>query len=161
MKGKISVLTLIPWFLLWGLYLLCAGSASPAEVVAGAASAGFVTWLLCLLPKDLARPLRFKARWLVLLLRIPWATLKESWLLTRALLLHVRGLPIDEVQIEHPLASVDERHRDARDAFMTFGVCITPNSYLVCFDAEKGVVVIRQLVGKELARLDRLFVELT
>jgi hypothetical protein len=77
-----------------------------------------------------------------------------------ALLRQLRGVETEGHLIEHPFSCPEDGHDLARIAFMTFGVCITPNSYLVYDDRKNGRVLIRQLVGKDLSTVDRLFVEL-
>lgn len=160
MTGKAGKFTAIAWLLFFGLYLLFTGDVSVAEVAAGIATATFAAFLVRLLREKFKRPLLAKPQWFRLLWRIPLATLSESWLLLKALVNELLGREQDGIFIHHDFPAQEDRHDSARRAYMTFGVCVTPNSYLVYYDREKKRVLIRQLVGKELSSIDRLFVEL-
>lgn len=149
------------WVLFVLLYLLLVGKAEADEAAAGAFAASFALFLVHRLRARFKRALLVKPQWLVLLRSIPFATLSESWFLCTALLRRLRGNPVEGRMMEHPFTAPQDRHDSARRAFMTFGVCITPNSYLVYLDREKKRVLIRQLVGEELSKIDRLFVEIS
>jgi hypothetical protein len=150
----------LSWSLLLVLYLLLSGNAGLSEVAAGSAAASFVLFLLLLLRDQFKRPLLIKAHWLLLLWRIPVAMFSESWLLTIALLRQLRGGRTHGHLLRHPYTPPADGHQAARIAFMTFGVCITPNSYLVFHDRAEKQVLVRQLVGERISKVDRLFVEL-
>ncbi|MBJ6749750.1 hypothetical protein [Geomonas anaerohicana] len=160
MNKKAVVTAAITWLLFLGLYMLFCAKADPAEAVTGGVAALLALWLVGLLRDSFRSPLRLKPSWLLLLWRIPSAMLSESWLLLVALLRRLGGREEDGVMIEHRFDFPEDKHESARRAWMTFGVCITPNSYLVFLDKKKKKVLIRQLVGKELSTTDRLFVEL-
>jgi hypothetical protein len=161
MKVPVSIFSAITWFVFVGLYLLLCGEVNVSEVVAGAAAASFSLFMVRLLGDKFKKPLLMKPGWFRLLWRIPPAMFSESWLLLKALVGRIFGKEPDSVFIHHDFPGEDDGHDSARRAYMTFGVCITPNSYLVYQDREKRRVLIRQLVGKELSEVDRLFVELT
>ena len=161
MHRRRAVTTAILAGLFLALYLLFSGSLAGEEVAVGAAAACGNAILVMLLREHFRRPFRVKLAWFVFLWRIPPAMFQESWLLLVALLHRVSGRETAGRFIEHPYpGQQDDEHAAARRAFMTFGVCITPNSYLVLYDRRKRRVLIRQLVGKELSPVDRVFVEL-
>lgn len=151
---------LCSWLLFLGLYLLLAGKGNASELAAGAFAATVTLLLTAMLRERFKRPLRIKPRWLWLLWRVPVAMLTETWQLLVALCRELAGCHVEGEMIEYPFTGPDDRHESARRAVMTFGVCITPNSYLVYVDRQHKRVLIRQLVGKELSKIDRLFVEL-
>ena len=161
MKKNSILLGMLAWLLFLALYLLLAGKASPEEGAAGAMAATITLLLARKLRKRFKRPLLLQPAWLLLLWRIPVAMLSESWLLAVALLRQLRGIETEGRLIEHPFTAPQDRHDSARRAFMTCGVCITPNSYLVYVDREKKRVLVRQLVGERISKIDRLFVELS
>ncbi len=161
MEWKTLLTTSCSWCLVLGIYLLFSGSADPGELMAGAAAAATVLFLLKPLRTYFRKPLKMKRIWFVFLLRIPLAMLQETWLLAIALQRRLMGKEATGRFIEHPYPGEEDDEQDAaRRIFMTFGVCITPNSYLVHYDRRKRRVLIRQLVGKSLSPVDRLFVEL-
>lgn len=160
MNGRGRRFAAVTWLLFLGLYLLFCGKVDRAELAAGAAAATVALLLAGLLRDKFKRPLLAKLSWFRLLWRIPVAMLSESWLLLKALVWRLLGRECEGVFIYHDFTAEEDEHDDARRAFMTFGVCITPNSYLVYYDREKKRVLIRQLAGKELSEIDRLFVEL-
>lgn len=154
------IFALCAWLLFLGFYLLMAGKTDGSELAAGAFAATVTLFLVSMLRERFKKPLRIKPRWLWLLWRVPVAMLTETWQLLAALCRALAGKHVEGELIEYPFHGPDDRHESARRAVMTFGVCITPNSYLVYVDREQKRVLIRQLVGKELSKIDRLFVEL-
>lgn len=160
MKGQITTFRIAAWLTFLGLYLLLVGKTDLSEVAAGAASATVALFLVRLLRDKFKRPLLVKASWLLLLWRIPIAMITESFQLLAALATQLFRRQPDGVFLEHEFSAAEDRHESARRAYMTFGVCITPNSYLVFYDRQTRRAVIRQLVGRKLSTVDRLFVEL-
>lgn len=85
----------------------------------------------------------------------------ETWLLMTALARRLSGRRAEGVLLEYPYLPETESPRSpALRAFMTYGVCVSPNSYLVDIDMRKRVVSIRQLVGQEVSPVDKAFLEL-
>ncbi|WP_224981839.1 hypothetical protein [Geomonas agri] len=160
MNKKAIATAVVTWLLFLGLYMLFCAKADLAEAVTGGAAALLALWLVGLLRDSFRSPLRLKPSWLLLLWRIPLAMFSESWQLLVALVRTLGGGEEDGVMIEHSFDFPEDAHESARRAWMTFGVCITPNSYLVFVDKDQKKVLIRQLVGKDLSTIDRLFVEL-
>jgi hypothetical protein len=161
MNGKGAGRYFIAWGLYLCLYLLLAGSSELAEVIAGAITATLSLLLVARLKSRFRRTTSIKAVWLIYLFRIPLSMLTESCLLLVALLKRLGDKETTGVFIEHHCPGCEyDRHDAARRAFMTFGICVTPNSYLVSWDRKSGTVLLRQLVGKEISPVDRVFVEL-
>ena len=159
MRSHFGIFRTIAWFIFVALYLLFVGKTDWTEAAAGAAAAALTLYMLRLLHDKFKRPLLMEPRWFLILWRVPIAMITESWQLLVALVQQLRGIPVDGVFIEKEYPEKEDEHDAARRAYMTFGVCITPNSYLVHQDREKKQVLIRQLVGKDLSTVDRVFVE--
>ena len=160
LKGK-STRFLLMWPLFTAVYLLITGGFEKEEIVAGAVAGLGAAFLSLGLGVQFDRTVLLKPRWLILLLRIPWAMLAETWLLMTALLRKLGGEDVRGKFITVPCAAGrNDLHGAALEAYMTFGICITPNSYLVYYDQKTGQALIRQLAGKKLSRLDRIFAEL-
>jgi hypothetical protein len=159
-KGRIGIFSAVTWLLFLGLYLLMSAAVNLSEVMAGAAAASFSLFMVRLLGEKFKKPLLMRPVWFLLLWRIPVAMFSESWLLLKALFARLAGREVEGVFIQHDFPGEEDGHDAARRAYMTFGVCVTPNSYLVYQDRDKKRVLIRQLVGKELSEVDRVFVEL-
>lgn len=157
---KVGFFGAISWLAFVGLYLLMTGKADVSEIIAGAAAASMALYLVGLLRRKFKKPLFIKPGWIVLLWRIPIAMITESFQLLFALFSRLFGREVEGRFIDHEHPAPADEHDSARRAFMTFGVCITPNSYLVYYDREKRRVLIRQLVGEKLSKVDELFVEL-
>lgn len=152
---------LLLWVALISLYLLSAGSAAWSEMCAGILVAGGAVLLCRRLRNSFRRQLQFKPCWLIPLWRIIPALFLETWQLYRALAVRLAGRSVEGRFIEHHfMADTHDPYASWRFALMTFGVCITPNSYLVSFDPKRGKVTVRQLVGKEISMTDRKFLEL-
>lgn len=151
---------MLSWAVFLAWYLCFSASLERAELITGAVFALAMLLPMHHLHRDALATLHFKLPWLLPLVKIPWAMFQESWLLCLALFRRlVHGEAQGTFHERHRLAPADEQ-RTARRVLLTFGVCITPNSYLVYLDPEAGVALVRQLVGKEVSPLDREFLEL-
>ncbi|MBJ6726106.1 hypothetical protein [Geomesophilobacter sediminis] len=151
---------LLNWCAFLALYLLFAGEFNWSEAGAGAVFALLTTAAVAFLGKKFRDTLWAKPSWMRLLLRIPWAMLQETWLLVVALFRKLAGRAATGIFLQTVYPAPEDEHDSSRRAYMAFGVCITPNSYLVYHDVKSRKVLVRQLVGKELSEIDRKFVEL-
>jgi multisubunit Na+/H+ antiporter MnhE subunit len=152
---------LLLWGAFLGIYLIYAGSLSAAELAAGSAVAAFVAFLFLRLRKCFRSTYRFRCSWLPSLLRIFPAVFTESWQLYVCLAKRTVGKEVHGRFLEHRyVVDPADPHSSARFAFMTFGVCVTPNSYLVRVDRSKGNATVRQLAGDKMSVIDRKFLEL-
>lgn len=151
---------LLNWCAFLALYLLFAGKFNWSEAGAGALFAFLTTAAVAFLGKHFRDTLWAKPSWMRLLLRIPRAMFQETWLLTLALARKLAGRACTGVFLQTVYPAPEDEHDSSRRAFMAFGVCITPNSYLVYHDVKTRKVLVRQLMGRELSEIDRKFAEL-
>lgn len=150
----------ISWTALFeGLYLLLAGNLSQAEILVGAGVAILAGSLLTLARRLRLIRFRPKVRWLVPFLRLPAATLHESWMLMAALFRQVlRRRRISGFWVEVPYqGGGDDGRSSARRALTTLGVTFTPNDYVVSIAPGRTSVLIRQLVEGPLSVSDLAF----
>jgi len=147
------------WSLFSGLYLLFADTLQVSEVVAGIVVGAGINVLFQTVEAKGFDHYHPRLRWLIPLWRIPGAVAWETWLLIVAVVR--RGIGARRMTGLFITFPFDEEPGDpetnARMAIMAFGICVTPNSYLVKTDFEKKKIFLRQLVGRESSSLDRKF----
>ncbi len=146
----------------WALYLPLAWKLNPAEWIAGAIVGSASAAALFLArsagafrfrpSREFWGPTRF---W-------PEAVVKETGLLLGALVGALRApgsVPGHMIEVPYPGTGSDDASC-ARRAFIAFGITLTPNSYVVEIDRERGVLFLHQLVGRKVARSDQAFLDL-
>lgn len=149
------------WLILFGSYLFFAASLDTAEIVAGGA-VGCVAALLFVKVRRHGPAFRPPLRWFVPFKYAPRALVSETWLLARSAVYRLAGKRRRGRFMVLPFSAPGgEGQRSAARGILTFGICLTPNSYVVCIDRPCNRVLIRQLVGRELAFSDRVFLELS
>jgi len=149
---------LVAWAILLGVYLILVGSASTSELWVGAVLAAGVTVLLSWSKSTGMLALRLRWQDLAPLRYVPGAILRETGQDFYALVRRLAGQEVEGITLRLPFAPTGKDPESAtRRALAIFGVTITPNSYVVRVDTDKGEILIRQLVGRELSLSDREF----
>jgi multisubunit Na+/H+ antiporter MnhE subunit len=138
---------LAAWALLFALWMLLAGTLAISEIVAGMVGAAIAAIAVEVVRRQRLARFRPDPRWLRYLWGVPWQTLKEFGLvmstLWRAMVLR-RRVGGRFVTLRFPVGGSDSRSA-ARRAVFTAGTSFAPNSYVVDFDRDEGVVLVHQL----------------
>jgi multisubunit Na+/H+ antiporter MnhE subunit len=131
-------------------WLLFAGSLARAEVVtavlvgAAAASGG------ALLRRQVGHQHRGARRWFRHLPRVVVRAVADSWVVTVELVRTLRGHPPRSQLRALPFEVGGDRAEDVgRRVLTTVGLTLQPNSVVLGFDAERGVVFVHELVPTE------------
>jgi hypothetical protein len=157
-KSMLSVL--VSWAVLWGVYLLLVGNASVSELIVGALLAAGVTALFLWSKYLIAFPVRLQWRFLTPTWRLPGATLWETVLIFIALFRRLAGQDVQGALLRVPFWRTGPEPESATwRTIAVFGVCVSPNSYVVRVDLDEKVIIVRQLVGRELSKNDSKFLE--
>jgi len=137
------------WAALFALWLLLVESVATAELMAGVVASA--------LAASVAEAVREReyvrfapaASWLRFVPRLVWQVLEDCWILGVALARQLAGgRPARGVISRVPMRYGDDSGRAAaRRALLNFGISITPNSYVIDFDAETSTAVLHQLVA--------------
>ena len=160
MPKKKHHLSIASWVLFVAGYLLFAGKLEISEFIAGIIAAAGAVFLFNFIYVR-REPLLVPPKWLPLLLLLPKATIWETWLLLIVLIRWRRGYHSYGTFINYPYRiRAANPHAAALRAYITYGVCFSPNSYLIDFDPKQRVIIIRQLVGNKLSESDESFLEL-
>lgn len=131
------------WLGLWGLWLLLAGSASPAELVVGAAGAALVAAAAWRIARVAGVDLAPRPRWLAEVRHVPLDVLRDTVVVLRS----VAGRPPPGSLARRRLPPVrDERLDRARAVALTVLLSVAPNSIVV--GVEGGELVVHQLVSR-------------
>jgi multisubunit Na+/H+ antiporter MnhE subunit len=136
------------WVVLFGLWLLLVDTLTYPEVLAGAVAAAIAAFVA--LEVRLHSNVRFqpRLRWLLLLGNVPGGILRDSATLAAVLWRRlVRGeRPHGAFRTLRFSACADNPESAAWRAFATVTTSITPNTYVIGFDRERGIALIHQLV---------------
>lgn len=134
-----------------GLYLGLAGALAWAEIAAAALSSALTLALSLWLHRPAERQFRLHPDWIVLSSRIARHVLRDCLLVTRALIValarrrHITGV-FRELRWE---THEDPREAASLRAFVTIGISLAPNSYVVDVRAEEQRLIIHHLVPPE------------
>ncbi|MGH7170000.1 MAG: Na+/H+ antiporter subunit E [Gemmataceae bacterium] len=136
------------WLAFLPLYLLLAASLDGQELVAGVVLSGVAA--LAVTATRRAGQLHFQPRWrwLYHFRRLPGKVLVDCGVVGAAL---ARAL-LRREQIEGTFRTIpfdlggEDAESAARRALVTAGACLTPNTYVVAIDAERGQLLVHQLV---------------
>ena len=151
---------LVSWAVLWGVYLLLVGNTSSSELAVGAGLAAGVTALFLWAKSLIAFPVQLRWRFLTPAVRLPGATLWETALIFVALFRRLAGRDVHGTLLRIPFWRTGKDPESATwRTIAVFGVCVSPNSYVVRVDLDEKVIIVRQLVGRELSKNDSKFLE--
>lgn len=141
------------WPLLFGLWLLLAGSLEGWELAVGAVASLGCAVLAVGLRRAGMIPFDPGPGWLVRLPRLWWHIVRESWILGGHLYRSVREGHREGnfLTLERRWAPGDPGARRER-AWLTLAMSMTPNTVVVGFDIPRGWILLHQLVPKEDAR---------
>ncbi len=146
-RGRHLVPFLVEWALLWGLWIVFAGSASAAELAIGLAAAVAATAVSRLARATRLAAFRPRPAWLLETWRLPFQTLRDSALLVEALRRRLIGgrtagrfheVPFD-VTGDDPASAA---YRAVVIAFRS----VPPNLYVIATDASRGTALVHELV---------------
>jgi multisubunit Na+/H+ antiporter MnhE subunit len=138
----------VAFMALFGLYLGLAGALAWAEIVAAALSSAIAVALSLWLHRAAERRFRLHPDWIVLSIRIARHVLGDCLIVTRALIAalarrrHITGV-FRELRWE---THEDPREAASLRAFVTIGISLAPNSYVVDVRADEQRLIIHHLV---------------
>jgi multisubunit Na+/H+ antiporter MnhE subunit len=136
------------WLCFLPLYLLFAGSVDWQEVVAGVVLAGIAALAVTVTCRAGSLHFQPHLRWLRYFRHLPGRLLADSVLVAAVL---ARALFRRE-RIEGAFRTIpfdpggEDAESAARRALVTAGACLTPNTYVVAVDTERGQLLLHQLV---------------
>ena len=148
---KRGAIWLVSFTILFGIWLLLAGSVAWHEVVVGLAAAGVATVISELVRGQEHPRIWPHARWFLELWALPWEILSGCWVVASAL---IRGEPglLHEVPFE---SGGDDRRSSARRAMAIAFTSISPNSMIIDIDRERGVMLIHNADHGPVPRIAR------
>jgi multisubunit Na+/H+ antiporter MnhE subunit len=148
-----AVRTRLGWWMLWwiglmALWLLLV-SVTAAEVIAGAVAAAIAaTAAEVVREQGLVRLLR--------LYKLPRNIVRDSWLLTVALVGHLRGDHVNSGFRAIPFRSgEDDARASARRALMVPAISVSPNTYVIGIDEAGDLMLVHQLIASPKADAER------
>jgi len=143
-----------------GWWLMLVDTLALAEVLAGVAAAAIAAFVALETSIHGDVGFRPRLRWLVLLGPIPAGVLRDSVVLVAALwrCLARRERFRGAFRAVHFPVGAEDPESAAWRAFTTAATSITPNTYVIGFDRERGLVLVHQLVPDEPERLRRTVV---
>lgn len=136
------------WLAFFPLYLLLAGSVDWQEILAGVVLSAVAALAVAMTRRAGSLHFQPRWRWLRHFRHLPGRLLSDCAIVAGAL---VRAL-LRREKIEGTFRTIpfdpggEDAESAARRALVMAGACLTPNSYIVAVDAERGQLLLHQLV---------------
>ena len=147
------------WVACFVLWLLLTSTVDRTELLTGAGAAAIAATTFEVIREHGAPRARPRWSWMKPAPIIPVLVIRDTVLVFAELVRQLRGgrrrpgrllaVPIPDVG--------DQAERNARHLFVTVGVSLSPNTYVIGFEPERGEMLVHQLVPTRPASVDDLF----
>jgi multisubunit Na+/H+ antiporter MnhE subunit len=147
------------WVACFALWLLLTATVDHTELLTGAGAAALAATAFEVIREHGAPRARPRWQWLKPAPLIPVLVARDTVLVFAELARQLRGgrrragrllaVPIPDVG--------DEAERNARHLFVTVGVSLAPNTYVIGFEPERNEMLVHQLVPTRPGSVDDLF----
>jgi multisubunit Na+/H+ antiporter MnhE subunit len=151
------------WLAVWlgcfALWMLLTSTVDHSELIVGAGAAAIAATAFEVIREHGAPRARPRWRWLKPVPVIPLLVARDTVVVFAELIRQLSGgrrrpgrlrtVPLDEAG--------DEAERTAHHLFVTIGVALSPNTYVIGFEPDRGEMLVHQLVPKRPESLDELF----
>lgn len=144
--GRLAHLRLAWAALLFALWLLFSGSLAPAELASGFVVAAVVALAAAGVCAEALAGFELRARWLVALVGLPPALLRDVALVLAAVGRAAVGGPPPGGAFRAVADVGPPRVSATREALLTAGISLLPNSYVLGFDPDTHAVVLHELI---------------
>jgi multisubunit Na+/H+ antiporter MnhE subunit len=147
------------WLACFGLWLLLTSTVDHTELIVGAGAAAIAATAFEVIREHGAPRARPRWSWFKPLPVIPLLVARDTVVVFAELIRQLRGGRRRARRL-HAIALPDvgdEAERTARHLFITVGVALSPNTYVIGFEPDRGEMLVHQLVPKPSASLDELF----
>jgi len=138
-----AVFVLLWWVALFGWWIVLVGTNSGSELIAAGVAAFVAALLATAIRRQGLLRFRFEARWLAKTLKVPWNVVHEFGVVFWALALHLAG--VRHVSSRYRALPFPTGRQDSvsagRRAVASEADAISPNSFPVDMDCERGVVL--------------------
>lgn len=156
--GHRTLRAILWWCALFGVWLVLVDSLAHPEVAAGPVAALLALLVVLGVSAHARRHYRARLRWIGVLGHLPAGIVRDSALLGRVLFRHVvlRRPPSGAFRlVPFPAGARDDPESIAWQALATIATSLTPNTYIVGIDDQRGVALVHQLVPSSAERLRR------
>lgn len=152
------------WLALFGVWMLLVDSFARPEVIAGLGAATLTLPVALVISARVERRYHLRLRWLRELRQTPFDVLRDTLIVGRALYRQLIGREAMRGELRLvPFSVPGAGANSARDpaeanawlALAVIGTSLTPNTYVIGIDAERGVALVHQLVPTEPRSLRR------
>jgi multisubunit Na+/H+ antiporter MnhE subunit len=134
----------VEWVALLCLWLLLV-SVSWAEFIAGVVAAGIAATAAEMVRAQGLVRFDPDPRWLLRVWKIPRSVVRDCWLLTVALVSHLRGRPVPSGFRAIPFDSgSDDARSSARRALVVMAISVSPNTYVVGIDEKSDLMLVHR-----------------
>jgi multisubunit Na+/H+ antiporter MnhE subunit len=153
----------IAWLAVWAasfaLWLLLTSTVDHSELIAGAGAAAIAATVFEVVREHGAPRARLRWAWLKPAPIIPLLVARDTVLVFAELVRQLRGgrRRPGRLQVVGLPDLGDEAERNARHLFVTIGVSLSPNTYVIGFEPDRDQMLVHQLVPRRPASVDELF----
>ncbi|TMK83834.1 MAG: hypothetical protein E6G57_15470 [Actinobacteria bacterium] len=152
-----------PWLVVWaacfGLWLLLTSTVDHTELLTGVGAATLAATAFEVVREHGAPRARPRLTWLKPVPLLPLLVLRDTAVVFAELGRQLRGghRRPGRLQIVRLPELGDDAERNAGHLFVTIGVAVSPNTYVIGFEPERDEMLVHQLVPKRPASVDELF----
>lgn len=147
------------WAACFALWLLLTSTVDRTEMLTGVGAAAVAATAFEVIREHGAPRARPRWSWLKPVPIIPLLVARDTVVVFAELVRQLGGgrrRPGRLQPIELPDVG-DEAERNARHLFVTIGVALSPNTYVIGFDPDRNEMLVHQLVPRRPASVDELF----
>jgi multisubunit Na+/H+ antiporter MnhE subunit len=147
------------WLACFALWLLLTSTVDHTELLTGAGVAAIAATIFEVVREHGAPRARPRWRWLTPAPIIPLLVMRDTGVVFAELVRQLRGGRRRPGRLQVlPLPDIgDEAERSARHLFVTIGVALSPNTYIIGFEPDRNEMLVHQLVPKRPGSVDELF----
>ena len=151
------------WLAVWAgcfvLWLLLTSTTNGSELIAGIGAAVIAAAAFEIVRQHGAPRARPHWRWLKTAPAIPVLVIRDTVIVFRELVRQLRGgrRRPGRLRVVQLMAPDDEAVRTASHLFLTVGVSLSPNTYVIGFEPERNEMLVHQLVPRRPDTVDELF----
>src|SRR5437868_2105846 len=156
---RVLIAWLVVWLACFALWALLTSTVDPTELVTGAGAAAIAATVFEVIRERSSPRARPRWSWLKPVPIIPLLVARDTIVVFAALARQLRGgrRRPSRLEVVRLPELGDEAEHNARHLFVTIGVALSPNTYVIGFEPERNEMLVHQLVPRRPTSVDELF----
>jgi len=149
--GRESGFWVVAWLCLWGVWMVLVDTVAGAEIAAGAVAGAIGATVLLLLHREGLIRFRPRLRWTRCFAPIAVSVVRDTAVVSGALVTRLRGRPVRGVlrEIALPVPLPSDGRGAARRAALVAGISVSPNTFVIGIAADGASLLVHQLQARD------------